>query len=41
MGSVEADSFQKAREYFASRYTGSYKLIDMSNGSGKIKNVRL
>lgn len=40
MDKVEATSFKKARQYFADRYTGAFRIIDTSE-NGEIKKVRL
>ena len=40
--SVTETNFRKAREEFAKRWEGDFKIIDMSEaGAGESKNVRL
>ena len=40
MDTVETTSFKKARQYFADRYAGAYKIVDTGE-NGEIKKVRL
>lgn len=41
MDTTEETSFAKARKYFASKWSGSYKIRIVSDSGDKFKNVRL